>query len=183
MLMQAGLSELTGALDVALDWDEATRTVRLSRGAVDAAGLGAVALAMTLGNVERGLFVPDPRPVAQSFPAFEIGEVTLSVTDKGINGFAAAAFTPPPAADGTREGPFAALRQQLVDPQTPDSSIARLLGGLDAYASAPGNTLSVTLKPRAKITIGDLMVAKPLESPPAGALLLERFEVTTKVSP
>lgn len=178
LLKAIGYGALETDLGYRVDWHEATGQVEIRDLYADIKDMGRVSLDTTFSGVTRELLAqPTPDPAALADITLEDARLTFkdaSITDRLIKYFARQKGVPP---DQFRDT-FVAGLPLLLLLAGPDDPTLLVLGqqASDAaakFAADPG-TLTITLKPKARMSLLEIM-EKSEESPPA---LIPLFDIT-----
>lgn len=171
MLIDQGLAKVEATFALDANWDEATKAVRITPALLSFGELADIRADVTLGNVPRTALALSALGAAKD--AFELGRVELEVVDKGM----IARSNPADRTALMQQLTF--MREQTAASPNPHPNLLKIVGGIEALLAAPGKSLTVTLAPKDRITLGEFL---PALASPTFPDLLERtaIEVTVK---
>jgi hypothetical protein len=84
-LREAGIDKLDLGFDFAADWDEAAKTIALSKFSLTGVDMGTVSISGTLGNATPELFSADTNVAMLAAMGLSIKDVTLDIDDEGLS--------------------------------------------------------------------------------------------------
>ncbi len=83
-LLAAGLTGVNMGFDVAAAWDEAAKTINVTKLALAAVDLGSMSISATVGNATEQLFAVDPNVAMVAGFGLTVKDFTIKATDDGL---------------------------------------------------------------------------------------------------
>jgi hypothetical protein len=180
-LAESGIFTLATSVDIGVAWSQDTRAFALAPATVDIGKLFAVSLEASLGNVPANIFSTDPAVVMAAASGVEIGPIELSLRDQGGLELAAAQFAKergqPPEAGRAMLAAMLAQNAEATLQASPE--LRPLYEALGRFVEGNGETLTITLVPRGRVPLMQLVEAG--KAPGGPAALLGSFAIEAKV--
>jgi hypothetical protein len=175
-LRESGIGRLTVAFDIGSAWDEQTRTLVLSPATLALNDLLAVSLKLSIGNLSPDLVTDDPAKNELAAKALEVGAIELSVHDDGALDFATAqaARKQGISAADVRAKMIEDMKRTARTQPRQNAEFQRLVDALGRFLAKDGDTLKITLRPKARVNLGQIFELDPIDA-------LSQFSVEASV--
>jgi hypothetical protein len=160
-LAAAGVSTLTAEADVGLRWDDSAKTVALTPATLEVAGLAAVSVKASIGNVTRDLYSPDIAKAMEVVAAADVGPIEVTVRDLGIVDLLAAEVARSQGlGPEAGRGLLAENWTRTAEPKAQlDPSLRPLLDAIGRFLQGKGETLTLRLTPKGRVRLVALVEA------------------------
>jgi hypothetical protein len=178
-LTGSGVGSLDMFFDLGSDWTEATKTVKIEPGVMEMGRLFKLTLGGSLQNVVRDALSLDPMRSMGALFMIEPGPMQLRLTDLGIVDLLAAETARqrgvlPETGRSLLLESLAANKLQLA---SAGPEVEKLFQGLERFVQGKGETLTIKVTPRERVSLLEIIEASKLS--PAAALAKLDIEVTT----
>lgn len=178
-LLAAGIDTLGADADIGLGWTESSGAFALAPGKIALDNILSASIGVSLANVPRTLFTPDPRQAMAAAAAIETGTVELTLHDLGGVDLLVAQFARAHTID--RDAAKQALSESIkklgepIAADNPDAAAA--VDAIGRFIATPHQTLTLKLTPKAKTPVMQLF--QLLSADPAMALAQFKIEAST----
>jgi hypothetical protein len=172
VLVQNGIRTIDFDFDTAARYDAKTRQLSLDPFVVAAAPLATVSAKLELANVPQAIFTTNSQQAQAAAMTVDLGELEVNLADGGLISLARK-IAGPTFADGIMAG----LRQQ-TGAGAPMPERDAVLSNIGQFLSAPGQTLTLRLKPKTAARMSEL-VAQIMAGGPAA--LFATLDVASSV--
>jgi hypothetical protein len=177
-LVAAGMDTATIDFDLGAAWTEAPRTFVLEPVTIEVGGLLKASARLSLANVPRGVFTPDPLRAMAMAAQIEAGTIEIVVRDIGSVDLAVGQFarTQNVTPDAARRVIVQSIRADGATVMSNPDAMA-VIEALVRFVETPLTTLTLKLTPRGKVPAMQLIQA--LKTDPLVALAQFQVEVST----
>ena len=178
-----GLDKVWIACDVGTKWVEDKQALALEPFEMDIENVGRLSAKVSLTNPNRLPAVLDMGRLAAAFQAMEIGPVAVKVRDSGLVKLFKANLERQAAAGGVAANPFADAKQRMMAAPVMNVGGITLADAASRFTETSGQTMTITLTPKAAVSIAQLTAPGATAGPDAAALLLDQFTVEAAIAP
>jgi hypothetical protein len=177
-LVAAGMDTATIDFDLGAAWTEAPRTFVLEPVTIEVGGLLKASARLSLANVPRGVFTPDPLRAMAMAAQIEAGTIEIVLRDIGSVDLAVGQFarTQNVTPDAARRVIVQSIRADGATVMSNPDAMA-VIEALVRFVETPLTTLTLKLTPRGKVPAMQLIQA--LKTDPLVALAQFQVEVST----
>ncbi|PDT89089.1 hypothetical protein CO669_16070 [Bradyrhizobium sp. Y36] len=178
-LIMAGVDRLAIDLDLGAAWTESSGAFAFAPATLDLGNLARAQARFALANVPRGLFTTDPAQAMSQAAQVETGAFELSLRDSGVVDLVVAQFArmQDVSRDAARSAIVAMIRAQGEKIAGANGDMRTAVDTLAGFVETSGQTLTVKLTPRAKVSLMQLMQLS--QTDPESALAQFRIEAST----
>lgn len=178
-LLAAGIDTLAVDADVGLGWTEASSSLALTPGKIEISNIASVSLGVSLADVPRTLFTPDPQQAMAAAAAINAGPLEVTVHDLGGVDLLIAQFARAHTIDRD------AAKQQILDDikatgtqmAADNPEAANAVDAIGRFIETPHQTLTLKLTPKAKVPVMQLF--QLMNADPSLALPQFKIEAST----
>jgi hypothetical protein len=170
-LASRGIPAVKASIDVGSSWSEAAQTLTVAPASVEIDNLFSVSLKASAGNVPRAMLSIDPARAMAAAAGAEAGPIELSLRDLGANELLAADLgrTRGGGPEMGRVMLAETLSQQGEALSQANPELRVFFQALGQFLQASGETLTVTLTPKGRVGVLELVDAARRD--PVAALL------------
>jgi hypothetical protein len=172
VFVQNGIRAIDLDIDMAARYDSKSQQLTLEPFVVVGAPLGTVSGKLTLANVPQAIFTTNAQQAQAAALTVELGELELNMADGGVITLARKIAGP-----NFAEPMVAGLRQQpALSPSPPE--LEALFANVGQFLSAPGQTLTLQLRPKSAARLSEIAAQVMVGGP---AALFATLDVTSAV--
>ncbi|UPJ66412.1 hypothetical protein [Bradyrhizobium sp. 191] len=179
-LIMAGVDKLAIDLDLGAAWTESSGAFALAPASIELGDLAKAQARFALANVPRGLFTTtNPVQAMGQAAQVETGAIELSLRDSGVVDLVVAQFSRMQnvSRDAARSAIVQTIRAQGERIAASNADVRMAVDALAGFVETSGQTLTIKLTPRAKVSLMQLMQLS--QSDPESALAQFRIEAST----
>ena len=178
-LVAAGMDTLTLDSDLGAAWTETSHTFVLDPLTIELGGLLKAQARVSLANVPRGVFSPNPQQAVAMAAQIEAGTVELTVHDLGGVDLVVAQYARAQnvSREAARQAIVASVKASGASATATNPDAAAAVDALADFIGTPRGTLTLKLTPRGKVPAMQLI--QSLKADPMVALAQFQVEAST----